>query len=138
MKAADDYLKLPYHIRMVRDEDAAGEVAWVASVAELPGCLSQGDAPEEAAALIYEAMRAWMETTLALGKAIPVPRSGAGYSGKFQVRLPAGLHEAVALEAEHEGVSLNAYVSTVLAGAVGWKSERRSRGGEHTRLRTAE
>lgn len=54
-----------------------------------------------------------METTLALGKTIPVPRSGPGYSGKFQVRLPAGLHEAVALEAEHEGVSLNAYVSTV-------------------------
>ncbi len=123
MKSADDYMKLPYHIRMVRDEDAVGNVAWVASVAELPGCLSQGDTPEEAAAMIYEAMGAWTESMLALGKEIPLPRPESEYSGKFQVRLPVGLHEAVSLEAEHEGVSLNAYIAAALAGAVGWKGE---------------
>ncbi len=123
MRAVEDYIKLPYHIRMVRDEDAVGDIAWVASVAELPGCLSQGDTPEEAAAMIYEAMEAWIGSMLERSKEIPLPRPESEYSGKFQVRLPTGLHEAVSLEAEHEGVSLNAYVATVLAGAVGWKSE---------------
>jgi len=126
MRSVDDYLKLPYHIRMVRDEDADGDVGWVVSVDELSGCLSQGDTPQEAATMIYEAMDAWIGSMLELGKEIPPPRPDAEYSGKFQLRLPTGLHEAVSSEAEREGVSLNAYVAAVLAGAVGWKSEGRS------------
>ncbi|MFN0145503.1 MAG: type II toxin-antitoxin system HicB family antitoxin [Dehalococcoidia bacterium] len=68
-----DYMRLPYHITLVRDEDAAGDAAWVASVNELPGCISQGDTPEEAAAMIREAMEAWIEVSLEHGDPIPEP-----------------------------------------------------------------
>lgn len=42
-------------------------------------------------------------------------------SGKLVLRLPVDLHGRLAGEAERQGVSLNALISTLLAGAVGWR-----------------
>jgi len=119
----DDFLRRPYHILLVRDQDSDGNVGWVASVEELRGCLSQGDTPEEAASMIYEAMGAWLGVALAHGDPIPEPRPEPSFSGRFLVRLPATLHEALDRGAKREGVSLNQYVSTLLAGAIGWSQE---------------
>ena len=117
-----DYLKLPYHIRMVRDE-AEGDPTpvWVVWVDELPGCISQGDTPEEAAAMIYEAMEGWIEAGLDGDRAIPLPRPESTHSGKFQVRVPRSLHASLVDAAEAEGVSLNQFVTAALAGAVAWR-----------------
>ncbi|MEX1117782.1 MAG: toxin-antitoxin system HicB family antitoxin [Terrimicrobiaceae bacterium] len=41
------------------------------------------------------------------GRKLPAP-AGRRYSGKFVLRIPPGLHEALALEAEKSGRSLNA------------------------------
>lgn len=43
-------------------------------------------------------------------------------SGKFMVRVPIWLHEALAEQAKKDGVSLNLYVNSICAGAVGRKS----------------
>lgn len=43
------------------------------------------------------------------------------HSGQFRLRLPTGLHAELAAEAERQGVSLNALISALLAGAVGWR-----------------
>jgi len=118
-----DYLKLPYHITLVRDEDVEGDVAWVASVDELPGCISQGDSAEEAAEMIREAMEAWLDVALQHGDPIPQPRRTDQYSGQFVLRIPSGLHQQLDLDARAEGVSLNQFVATLLAGAVGWSGE---------------
>ena len=115
-------LALPYHITLVRDEDIDGLAGWVASVAELPGCLAQGDSPEDAAAAIRETMAIWFETMLEDGKPIPPPAPEPSASGRILARLPATLHERLLLEAEREGVSLNQLVVGILAGAVGWKT----------------
>jgi predicted HicB family RNase H-like nuclease len=40
-------------------------------------------------------------------------------SGKFQIRLSPTLHEALALRAELDGVSLNKYITSALSRAVG-------------------
>jgi len=37
------------------------------------------------------------------------------------VRIPRGLHAELARQARAEGVSLNQYVATLLAGAAGWR-----------------
>lgn len=42
-------------------------------------------------------------------------------SGRFLIRMPQTLHDALAREAEREGVSLNALITSALAGAVGWR-----------------
>jgi predicted HicB family RNase H-like nuclease len=43
-------------------------------------------------------------------------------SGRFNVRLPTGLHAALAVEAERQGISLNTLIVTLLAGGIGWQA----------------
>jgi hypothetical protein len=49
------------------------------------------------------------------------PRSRTGrHSGRLLLRMPAGLHEELARASDRNGVSLNQFITSVLAGAVGW------------------
>jgi HicB family len=41
-------------------------------------------------------------------------------SGRLLLRMPAGLHEELARAADRSGISLNQFITNVLAGAVGW------------------
>jgi antitoxin HicB len=117
-KNLEYYLNLPYTIEVLRETDA-DDPGWAARVVELPGCLTQGDTFEELGEMIRDAMRAWLETALEQGIAIPEPRPAEEYSGKFVVRVPKSLHRELAETAEREGVSLNALVNAALAKAVG-------------------
>lgn len=47
---------------------------YVAVVPELPGCMSDGDTPEDALANAYDAAEAWLEHARELGRDIPVPQ----------------------------------------------------------------
>jgi antitoxin HicB len=115
-RTVEYYLALPYTIEMVPDPDGG----WVVSVKELPGCLSQGDTPEEAIEMIEDAKRAWIEVALEDGYPVPEPRELESYSGKFVVRVPRSLHRDLSEQAEREGVSLNQYINVALARAAGW------------------
>ena len=70
-------LRLPYTIELVRED----EFAWFARVVELPGCVTEGDNPQEATAMIYDAMAAWIEVALEDGRPIPEPKQMEEYSG---------------------------------------------------------
>lgn len=109
------YMALPYRIELIPSEDGG----YVSSIPDLPGCLSQGDTAEEAVEMIRDAERGWLEVTLENGQPVPEPRRREDYSGKFNVRVPASVHRALVDAAEAEGVSLNLFVASVLAGAVG-------------------
>lgn len=117
-KTIEEYLKLPYTIEVIRDTNEENP-GWVARVVELPGCITQSDTFDELETMIQDAMRLWIEVALEDGTPIPEPRSEEEYSGKFIVRVPKSLHRRMAVQADREGVSLNQFVSTVLAGAVG-------------------
>jgi len=56
-------------------------------------------------------------TTCSIGK---MERS---FSGRFVIRLTPDLHAHLAEQASGQGVSLNLYVATLLAGASGFKKE---------------
>ena len=45
-------------------------------------------------------------------------------SGQLRVRLPQDLHEALAAEAERQGVSLNTLIVALLAGGMRFKLPR--------------
>ena len=122
-RTLDEYLTLPYLIMLVQDVDDEGNTGWVAEIAELPGCISQGATAEEAVDRVRDAMAGWISVALEEGRDIPEPREAHSHSGRFLLRLPRTLHADLAREAEHEGVSLNAFVSAALAGAVGWRSQ---------------
>ncbi len=121
-RSLDDYLDLPYHFAIARDEDAAGDDAWVARVEELEGCEARGRTPQEAAANVRGALEAWIAPALARGQQIPAPRAAATHSGRLLLRMAPTLHAELARAAEREDVSLNQFVSSALAGAVGWRA----------------
>ena len=50
---------------------------FVAVAPELPGCMSDGETPEEALANGYDAIACWIEGALEMGRAIPEPRRAA-------------------------------------------------------------
>lgn len=114
----EEYLRLPYTIEVFRDNDEENP-GWVARVAELPGCMTQGDTFEELGEMIEDAMRGWIETAMADGIDIPLPRPDENYSGKFIVRVPKSLHRELVDIAKRENVSLNMFVSTALGKSVG-------------------
>jgi antitoxin HicB len=121
--SVEDYLNLPYHVTLVRDRWDDGVEGWFAEVQELRGCMTQGETPDEAMTRLRDAMAAWIEAGLDEGHAIPLPREERDYSGRFLLRIPRGLHAALARLAEEDGVSLNLYVATRLAEVVGYRSK---------------
>lgn len=122
MKTVEEYLQLPYTIELTPDRDEDGAEGFVASVKELPGCVSQGETAEEAVANVRDAMEGWLSVALEDGVAVPEPRGEDAYSGRFLLRIPRGLHAELAHQADEEGASLNQYVATLLAAAARWRA----------------
>ena len=110
-RRAREYMARPY-LRVVSGDPVEG---YLARVVELPGCMTTGDTPEEAMAMLTDAMDLWLIVAIEEGATIPEPPSD---SGRFNVRLPKSVHQRLVERAEAQGVSLNAYVATVLAQAV--------------------
>jgi antitoxin HicB len=126
-RSVDYYAGLPYHLTLVRDgEDKAKP--WSASVEELAGCSSRGRTPEEALNGARAAMTGWIELALEEGRDIPEPKSATSHSGRLLLRMPRTLHADLTRASEREGVSLNQFITDVLAGAVVWRSRPASSG----------
>ena len=110
-KEVREYMKLPYTIKLIPEEDGTYYVA----VDELPGCASMGDTVEEALKMIKDAMEGWLESSIDRGLEIPLPDVMREYSGRFLVRVPVSLHRKLVAAAHREGVSLNQYVVSILS-----------------------
>jgi len=123
-RTLEEYLELPYHISLVHSRDDDGHDGWVADIPELPGCISQGETPDEAVASVRDAMAGWISVALEDGREIPEPRTDVGYSGKLLLRMPPSLHATLAHQAECEGVSLNLLITTALAREAGYREAR--------------
>jgi len=57
----------------------------------------------------------WIRLADSEGVALPPPRRTSEYSGRFVLRVPAPVHQALALKARAAGKSLNAYCAEKLA-----------------------
>lgn len=113
-KDLDFYLNLRYPVIIHADPDGG----FVAEIEELPGCMTQGETSEEVFEAIEDARRGWIEVAYDDGQDIPLPRDIAAYSGKILVRIPKSLHRTLAHAAKQEGVSLNQYITSLLAAGV--------------------
>ena len=51
-------------------EDGGG---FVATVPDLPGCMSDGETPEEAVHNVMDAIEEWIDACRSLGRAVPQP-----------------------------------------------------------------
>nr|VFJ54757.1 MAG: antitoxin HicB [Candidatus Kentron sp. FW] len=101
---------------------------WLVSFPNLPGCMSDGQTPEEAVANGKDALAAWLRAAEETGREIPHPSQNP--SGKFVVRVPRSLHARLAIRARQEGVSMNALVSAFLSESLG-RTYTREKGGFH-------
>jgi antitoxin HicB len=109
------YVSLRYPIELTPDPDGG----YVAEHPDLPGCIAQGETADEAVAALGGARRLWVEARLEENLPVPEPTEDNEYSGKFLLRLPRSVHAQLVRIATKEGVSLNHYVSTVLARHLG-------------------
>ena len=63
-------LSYPVVVQPLKDEDGGG---FVATVPDLPGCMSDGETPEEALINVQEAIAAWIEAATDMGRKVPKP-----------------------------------------------------------------
>ena len=61
----------PFVVEPLPPEDGGG---FVALVPDLPGCMSDGESPEEAARNVLDAIASWVEEAQVVGRPIPAPR----------------------------------------------------------------
>src|SRR5690348_2178365 len=104
-----------YSVELYVDEDGD----WLVHFAELPSISAFGPTPEDALRELATAWRLVKESYAAEGKPAPVPPSRRQYSGQFNVRIDKRVHRKLAIEAERNGLTLNALVAKKLAAAVG-------------------
>jgi predicted RNase H-like HicB family nuclease len=101
-----------YSIVIQYSEDDGG---YIALVPELPGVSAFGITPELATKEVEVAMQAMIEEYERDGCHLPEPDRLKEFSGQLRIRIPKSLHTSLHLEAKREGVSLNSYISTLLA-----------------------
>jgi len=63
-------LDYPILIEPLSAEEGGG---FLATVPDLPGCMSDGETPEEALANVRDAASAWIDEARALGRTVPTP-----------------------------------------------------------------
>lgn len=120
-QTVETYAALPYRLEIMSGEHGH----FVVRYPDLPGCITQVERMEDAIPAAREILTGWLEIALEDGQTVPLPQQKEEYSGKFLVRMPKSLHRALAVAAEGEGVSLNAYVTTLLAAGEPWHAANR-------------
>ncbi|MFL6797355.1 MAG: type II toxin-antitoxin system HicB family antitoxin [Xanthobacteraceae bacterium] len=71
-------LEYPIVVEPLPTEEGGG---FLATAPDLPGCMSDGETPEEAVANIQDAINAWIEAARDLGHAVPTPTRRAAVAG---------------------------------------------------------
>jgi len=66
-----EQMPYPLIVEPLSAEDGGG---YLASVPDLPGCMSDGETPEEAVRNVQAAVADWIEEAHATGRAVPAPR----------------------------------------------------------------
>ena len=73
-------MKLEYAVRIERLADSDGG-GYLAIVPDLPGCMSDGETPEEALKNVQEAIASWIEAAKEWKQEIPKPSSPLARAG---------------------------------------------------------
>lgn len=112
-KTVEDYMKMPYRMVIIPDEEEGGYTVYYP---DLPGCATCVETMDEVKTMAEEAKKEWLTAALEDGVDIKEPQED--YSGQLRLRMPKSLHRQLSLRASEEGVSLNQYVVYELGKAV--------------------
>lgn len=114
-KRIKEIIARPYARVLVPDETGG----YVAQVLELPGCISEGDTPDEAIENLDDAMRGWLQVALEDGGRIPEPLEAGEYNGRILLRVSRSVHARCVRLAEADGVSLNQWLLEAIGERLG-------------------
>src|SRR5438876_4532271 len=114
------YMALPYTV-ILRPDD---EGDYIARVDELQGCVAHGATSQDALTKLEEVKSLWITDCLESGDAIPEPATEVLPSGKWVERVPKTLHRKAIAAAKQENVSLNQFVTSLIAEAVGFRKAK--------------
>jgi antitoxin HicB len=103
-----------FEIKPLSAEDGGG---YLIEFPDYPGCMADGETPEEAIREGRDALQSYKQTLHELGRSSIA--GGDAYSGQWRQRVPKSLHASLARRAMQEGVSLNTLVATLLAEGIG-------------------
>lgn len=98
-------------LRPLTEEEGSG---WLASFPDLPGCMSDGETPEEALRNAAEAEAAWLAANQKWGKV-----KSAEKPARLVARLPRSIHRDLQARASEEGVSVNTMMVALIAHGLG-------------------
>ena len=100
-------LDYPLIMRRLTDEEGGG---YLIEFPDLPGCISDGETPEEALRNGLDALRCWLEAMREAGRAVPPPPQGMSY-----LPLPTGVRSWIEHEAEASGMSTEIFLLMALS-----------------------
>ena len=103
----------------IRPLTAAEGGGFLATFPDLPGCMADGETPEQAMTDARGAFDCWMAAHLADGREVPGPGETNAAPVRLMQRLPRSLHANLVVRARTEGTSLNTLVTMLLAEGLG-------------------
>ncbi|WP_376692020.1 toxin-antitoxin system HicB family antitoxin [Wenzhouxiangella sp. EGI_FJ10409] len=100
----------------IRQVEVDGQELFEARVRELPDVVDFGDTWEEAYELAVDTIETTAKIMAERGRRMPEPAIVEDdYSGRVTLRVPKALHRRLAEQAQHESISLNQYLVSLLA-----------------------
>ena len=109
-RSLDEY---QFTVRPLSKEEGGG---YLVEYPDVPGCMSDGETIEEAIANGREALRDCVAVFHESGRKVPKPGIEAA---QWRQRLPRTLYSKLTVQAEKEGVSINSFVTAIIAEAIG-------------------
>ena len=114
-KNLDYYAALPYDIVVT----SSPEGGYVATIPDLPGCITQGETRLEVLEMIEDAQRCWLAAELEDDEEIPEPPDPYKFDGQLRLRIPRSLHRKLSKCAAREGVNINQLAIYLMANGIG-------------------
>jgi antitoxin HicB len=100
----------PLELRPLSPADGGG---WLVTFPDLPGCMADGETPEQAIQEGWDAAAAWLAVAAQYHDPIPAP-SQDFESSQAITRIPKQLHHQLETCARQKGVNVNALVVELL------------------------
>src|SRR5580658_6385075 len=104
-----------FTVRPLTKDEGGG---YLVEYPDIPGCMSDGETIEEAIANGREALRDCIDVFRESGRKVPKPSVQAA---QWRQRVPRTLYSKLTKQAESEGVSINSFVTAIIAEAIGTK-----------------